>query len=98
MAHRNSILEELLEQFFELTGYFWQVGLVITALFIYFAYKSYNWIAGIEQTAQSKPIMAAFEQFSIFLYLLPMSMVFIAVVFALKTHSTYRKKNGVLSC
>ena len=95
MARRNSILEELLEQFFELTGYFWQVGLVISALFIYFAYKSYNWVSSIEQTTQSKPVMAVFEQFSFFLYLLPVSMLFISVVFALKTYSTYRKQKGI---
>ena len=94
MARKNAILAELLEQFFELTGYFWQVGFVISNLFIYFAYKSYDWVSSMEKTTQSKPIMVAFEQFSFFLYLLPVSMLVISVIFALKTYSTYRKQNG----
>ncbi|MBU2894801.1 hypothetical protein KO495_15970 [Colwellia sp. D2M02] len=95
MARRNSIPDELLEQFFEITGYIWQVGAVVTGIFLFLTYKSYFWISSTIESTLGKPIMAAMEQLSFILYLLPVSMLFLAVVFGLKTYSTYRGQNGI---
>ena len=62
MGRRNSILEELLEQLWELTDYFWQAGVAITLLLAYLTYRAYNWISSVEQSSSGKPINAFFEQ------------------------------------
>ncbi|MBU2869184.1 hypothetical protein [Colwellia sp. E2M01] len=95
MARRNSILEELVEQLFELTGYIWQVGTVVTLSLIFLSYKAYAWVDSIVADAEGRPIMAALEKLSWILYSIPAILLFVAVVFALKTYTTYRKQNGI---
>ena len=95
MARRNSIPEELVEQLFELTGYIWQVGTVVTLSLLFLSYKSYSWVDSIVADGEGRPIMAALEKLSWILYSLPAIILFIAVIFALKTYTTYRKQNGI---
>ena len=95
MGSRNSLLEELLEQFWELTGYFWQVGVAITLLFSYLTYRSYIWISNIEQSASGKPIDAFFQQFYWLYYFIPLLSLFITAIFGLKTYASHRKQNGI---
>ncbi|MEH8196116.1 hypothetical protein [Aeromonas allosaccharophila] len=95
MGRRNSILEKLLEQLWELTGYFWQVGVAITLLFAYLTYRAYNWISSVEQSSSGKPINAFFEQFYWLHYFIPLLPLFLTVVFGLKSYASYRKQKGI---
>ncbi|MGS3143427.1 hypothetical protein ACB274_12655 [Aeromonas sanarellii] len=95
MGRRNSILEELLEQLWELTGYFWQVGVAITLLLAYLTYRTYNWISSVEQSSSGKPINAFFEQLHWLYYFIPLLSLFLTVVFGLKSYASYRKQKGI---
>jgi len=91
MSRKDSILGELLEQLFELTGYFWQVGVAISALFMFFAYKTYGFVSNVITNMHDQPILAVAEKFSFFLYLLPVVMFIISLTFVYKTYTTYHK-------
>ncbi|WP_429194770.1 hypothetical protein [Aeromonas veronii] len=95
MGRRNSILEELLEQFWELTGYFWQVGVAITLLFSYLTYRTYNWISSLEQSTSGKPINAIFEQLNWLYYFIPLFCFFLTILFGFKTYASYRKQKCI---
>lgn len=95
MGRRNSILEELLEQLWELTDYFWQAGVVITLLLAYLTYRTYNWISSVEQSSSGKPINAFFEQLNWLYYFIPLLFLFLTVVFGLKSYASYRKQKGI---
>jgi len=95
MGRRNSILEELLEQFLELTGYFWQVGVAITLLFAYLTYRVYNLISSVEQSASGKPINAFFEQLYWLYYFIPLFSLILTIVFGFKSYTSYRKQKGI---
>lgn len=95
MGRKHSILEGLLEQLWELTGYFWQVGVTISLLLAYLTYRAYNWISSVEQSTSSKPINAFFEQLYWFYYLIPLLFLFLTVVFGLKSYASYRKQKDI---
>lgn len=95
MGRRNSILEELLEQLWELTGYFWQVGVTITLLLAYLTYRAYNWISSIEESTSGNPINAFLGQLYWLYYLIPFFFLFLTVVFGLKSYASYRKQKGI---
>lgn len=95
MGRRNSILEELLEQLWELTGYFWQVGVTITLLLAYLTYRVYNWIPSVEQSSSAKPINAFFEQLYWLYYFIPLLFLFLTVAFGLKSYASYRKQKDI---
>ncbi|QXB28404.1 hypothetical protein I6L35_13960 [Aeromonas sp. FDAARGOS 1405] len=95
MGRRNSILEELLEQLWELTGYFWQVGAAITLLLSYLTYRAYNWISNVEQSSFGKPINVFFEQLYWLYYFIPLLFLFLTVMFGLKSYASYRKQKGI---
>ena len=95
MGRRNSILEELLEKLWELTGYFWQAGVTITLLLAYLTYRAYNWISSVEKSSSGKPINAFFEQLHWLYYFIPSLLLFLTVVFGLKSYASYRKQKGM---
>lgn len=95
MGRRNSILEKLLEQFWELTGYFWQVGVAITLLFAYLTYRTYSWISSVEKSTSDKPINAIFEQLYWLYYFIPLLFLFLTIVFGFKTYASYRKQKCI---
>ena len=95
MSRKDSILGELLEQLFELTGYFWQIGVAISALFMFFVYQTYGFVSNVIANMNEQPILAAVEKFSFILYLLPVSMFIISVIFAYKTYRIYHKQNHI---
>ena len=95
MSRKDSIAGELLEQLFELTGYFWQVGVAISALFMFFVYKTYGFVSNVIANMHEQPILAAVEKFSFVLYLLPLSMFVLSLIFAYKTYTTYHKQNHI---
>ena len=95
MGRRNSILEELLEQLWELTGYFWQVGVAITLLLAYLTYRSFNWISSVEQSTPGKPINAFFEKLYWLYYFIPLLFLLLTVVFGLKSYASYRKQKDI---
>ncbi|MCS6236241.1 hypothetical protein G3495_14060 [Shewanella baltica] len=95
MARRNSIPQELVEQLFKLTGCNWQGGAVVTLLLLCASYGLYSWVDSIVPDGEGRPIIAALEKLSWILYSLPATMLFIAVIFALKTYTIYRKQSGI---
>jgi hypothetical protein len=87
----NSLIEELLEQFWDLTLYIWQVGLTITILFAFLTIKSFLWIQGIEKSFAGKPMEALFQELYWLFYLVPIAGLTLTIVFGKRTYSSYRK-------
>jgi hypothetical protein len=89
---RKSITEELLDALYELTGYAWQVGAVITALLLFLTYLVYDWVDHLSTLGGRSPALTAlFSSFGWAVYLLPLILLVVAVLFGLKTLDTYEK-------
>jgi len=95
MSRRNSLFGTLLEHFFELTGYFWQVGIAISALFMLLAYITYGWVSTLVANIHDNPLLEALETTAFFLYSIPLMSVAVSMFFAVKTYSTYHKRNSL---
>ena len=47
--HKESVLEQLFSQFWDMTEYFWQVGAAITVMLLCGATASAVWVINFEQ-------------------------------------------------
>lgn len=94
MGRRSSTLERIFEQLFELTGYFWQIGVVATAVLAFCSYKAAMWAHGLS-SLPSTHITAVFQHFSWFFYLPPVMLGVITVLFFIKTLDAYHSHNKI---
>ncbi|MEY4769069.1 MAG: hypothetical protein RL637_1708 [Pseudomonadota bacterium] len=93
MARRKrvSLLENLLELFFELAGIFWQVGAILSIGFL--AGGLYS-IPIINQTiANNRLLTILANQHSWFFYLIPLMFFILSFIFGMKAVGTYQKQN-----
>ena len=89
MAKRKSSIEELFDALFDMTGFIWQVGAVVTAILILVSIRSFIWVSEV-RTQDSAAATLIFEHFSWVLYAIPILIGFVAWLFALKTYQTYQ--------
>ncbi len=94
MARRNSITEKLTEGLFELTGYIWQVGAVVSLLLVFLSYMSFGLANSLVARLADQPILAALEKPSWVLYSIPLLFFLGAAMFAHKTYTVYRNGSG----
>ena len=87
---RKSSFDELFAMLFELTGFVWQIGAVVTGVLLFLSYIAYDWadtwIATAEKSLFLSPIVTNFGWAA---YLLPLMLVIFAVLFGVKTYATY---------
>ena len=93
--HNKSILEELLSQLWDLTDCIWQFGAGVSVIFGFLSIKSFLWVRAIEQGFTGKPIEAMFEQFSWFLYLIPIICLLFSLLFGKRAYASYNEQSGV---
>lgn len=83
-------IEGLFDMFFELAGYFWQVGAGVTAILLFCAYEAYGWAEAWSvnggQSAMGKAIVS---NFAWAVYSVPVMFLAVAVMFGLRTWKTY---------
>jgi len=88
---RTSLLEDLLDIFFELSGMFWQVGVILSIGFL--AGGLYS-IPAIDQTVANNGLLTVLANaYSWFFYLIPLMFFVLSFVFGVKAVDTYQKQN-----
>ena len=90
---RTSPIEDLLELCYEIIGYFWQVGAVITAIFFFLGLHFLDY-ALIYQIPENTYLTALFSQLSWLPYLMPAALFFLSFLFGIKSYNTYQKQNS----
>jgi TRAP-type C4-dicarboxylate transport system permease small subunit len=88
---RKSIgIEGLFDMFFELAGYFWQVGAAVTVVLLFCAYGAYGWAeAWSAQGDTSARASAIVANFAWAVYAVPFMFFALAVMFGIRTWKTY---------
>ncbi|MFZ2170239.1 MAG: hypothetical protein WAW61_11450 [Methylococcaceae bacterium] len=89
---RTSLIEDLLELFFELTAMYWQIGTTITCLLFMGGLYSVDTLI-INYSPSTELIAQIIKNIPWVIYLLPMMMFFLCFVFGVATYSAYKKQN-----
>jgi hypothetical protein len=89
-SRKKNGIEGLFDMFFELAGYFWQVGAGVTVALLFFAYEAYSWAEAWSvnggQSAMGKAIVS---NFAWAVYAVPVILLALAGMFGLRTWKTY---------
>ncbi|HEY8036160.1 MAG TPA: hypothetical protein VIF37_11315 [Methylobacter sp.] len=91
---RQSIAEDVLEQLFDLTGLFWQVGALAGVMLLFFSFSTYAWVDEQYVKALSSPHLGqvAYSYGWVF-YLIPLLILGIAIMFCVKSYQSYRREH-----
>lgn len=89
---RTSLIEDLLELFFELTGLFWQIGAMITCLLFMAGLYSLDTLI-INYSPPTELIAQIIKNIPWVIYLFPIMIFFLCFVFGVATYSAYKKQN-----
>lgn len=92
---KESALELLFSQFWEMTEYFWQVGAVITVMLLCGAAASAVWVINFERSLTDSPINQIFQNLSWLFYLIPLVILGVTFLFGRWTYFSYLKQNGL---
>ena len=90
MAEKKTDMQKLFDTLFDMAGFIWQVGAVVTAILILVSIRSFIWVTEV-RNQDSAAATLIFEHFSWVFYAIPILIGFIAWLFALKTYQTYQK-------
>jgi len=91
MARRKNNATDTIEQLFEVSGYFWPVGLVISIIFATLTLLSFNYIQNLGSSENDSPILAGLKSLKNLMYLLPIILACITAIFSFKTYATFLK-------
>jgi hypothetical protein len=94
MARRKhtSLIEDLLELFFELTTMFWQVGATITCLLFTAGLYSADTLI-LNYSPPTGLITQIIKNIPWIIYLFPMMIFLLCFIFGVATYSAYKKQN-----
>jgi hypothetical protein len=91
---RKSSFDELFDMLFELTGFVWQIGAVVTGVLLFLSYIAYDWADTWIATAEKSPVLSSIvTNFGWAVFLLPLMFAVFAVLFGVKTYDTYRNEH-----
>lgn len=91
---RRSDLGNLLDILFELTGFIWQIGAGVTAILLFLSYEAYEWAENLNTVGGSSAMLStAFVSLGWAVYLLPLMLAVLTVLFGAKTFDTYIKEH-----
>lgn len=90
---RESTLEELFSQFWDITEHFWQVGAVITIMLLGGTAASAVWVINFEQSLTDSPINKIFQNISWLFYSIPLIALGLSFLFGRWTYYSYLKQN-----
>ena len=88
MAEKKTDMQKLFDALFDMTGFIWQVGAVVTAILILASIRSFIWVTEV-RNQDSAAATLIFEHFSWVFYAIPILIGFIAWLFALKTYQKH---------
>ncbi|MDD2662109.1 MAG: hypothetical protein PHY54_20900 [Methylococcales bacterium] len=90
--HKQSTAEDLLDLIFELTGMFWQIGAVVSAVLILTSLTAFDWADDQYAKALSSTNLGQLAQsYGLVFYLIPLMIAGIAIILGLKSLESYRK-------
>jgi len=88
---RKSVLDDFFDMLYEMTGYFWQVGAVATALLLSLSFSTYQWVDNLNSAGNLRTnLTVLIENYGWILYLLPLIILVLAFIFGIKTYDSYR--------
>ena len=91
---RKSSSDELFDLLFDLTGFVWQIGAVVSGVLLFLSYIAYDWVDTLIATAEKSPFLSPIvTNFGWAPYLLPLMLVIFAVLFGVKTYEAYRNEH-----
>ncbi len=78
---------------FELTGFVWQIGAAVTATLLFLSYMAYGWAENLNTIGErTAALSAVIANVGWAVYLLPLILTILAVLFGVKTFDTYIKE------
>lgn len=80
----------MLDQFWDITGCFWQVGVVITLLLSCITYLTFLWVSGVDQMLTETIMGTLFHQVYWLWYFFPLFFLCLTVAFSIKAYASYR--------
>ena len=89
---RTSPLEDVLTLFFELTGFSWHIGIVITLIFFCLGLYGLEYAINYQLPSPTS-LTFLFSQLGWLRYLIPATLFLLSFIFGIKTYSTYQKQN-----
>ena len=97
MGKRKSVLDQFIEALFELTGYFWQVGAVVTVILSFLTYKSAVWAfeANTLTNTDNQVTAALLNNIGWVYYLFPLTFLIFTILFGAKSISVYLRNNRI---
>lgn len=94
MSRRRYKRKSSFDELFELAGFVWQIGAVVSGVLLFLSYIAYDWadtwIAAAEKSPFLSPIATNFGWAA---YLLPLMFVVLAALFGVKTYEAYRNEH-----
>ena len=94
MARRRKSGPGVIEILFELIGWFWQVGAVITTCLLALSYMAFQWAVYKEAVLVASKFMGpVLESYGLAFYLLPLIPFVLACVFGVKTYESYCREH-----
>lgn len=91
---KHSIPDELLDQLWEITAYFWQVGAVVSGLFAALCVYSFFEVHAFGSNFSGQPMDMIIEKIYWLLFLLPITCLLFSVLFGKRAYASYRERNG----
>ena len=89
---RQSPAEDLLNLIFDMTGMFWQIGAVVSAVLMLVSFTAFDWANDQYAKTLSSPYLSQLAQsYGWVFYLIPLMIAGIAIMLGLKSYESYRK-------
>ena len=84
--------EDLLDLIFDMTGMFWQIGAVVSAVLMLVSFTAFDWANDQYAKTLSSPYLSQLaESYGWVFYLIPLMIAGIAIMLGLKSYESYRR-------
>lgn len=94
MARKRKSDPDFIEILFELTGWFWPVGAVLTIGLLLLSYMTLQWAMHQEAVlVASKFLGPVLGNYGLAYYLIPLMLFVLACVFGVKTYESYCREH-----
>ena len=82
---------------FDLTGMFWQIGAVVSAVLMLVSFTAFDWANDQYAKTLSSPYLSQLAQsYGWVFYLIPLMIAGIAIMLGLKSYESYRKRSVLM--
>ncbi|MFT5758574.1 MAG: hypothetical protein ACI9LM_003320 [Alteromonadaceae bacterium] len=93
MGRRRANRDGVMEVLFALVELNWKVGAFISFVSGLLTVKSFHWVMSKIESTETTIITALIERISFLLYLLPIMLLVLTIIFISSSYRAYRKEN-----